>query len=109
MAAGDPPQRAPTMMASYWLVICHPSHESAVPAVRMTGAAPAGIGEVPYLRPYLPLLVLGAGGVGGRLGPAPEPELGQDVADVVLHGLAADVEAVGDLRVRETMAEEGEH
>ena len=49
------------------------------------------------------------GGVGGGLGPAAQAELGQDVADVVLDGLAADEEAVGDLRVRQAVAEQVEH
>src|SRR5690242_3715186 len=41
-----------------------------------------------------------------RLAPGAQPELRQDVAHVVLDGLAADVEAVGDLRVRQAAAEE---
>src|SRR5215203_5003643 len=51
----------------------------------------------------------GARGVGRDLGPAPETELGQDVADVVLDGLGADEEAVGDLAVRQAVTEQLQH
>ena len=63
-----------------------------------------GIGEVPYSAAgFVP------GGVRGGLGPAAQAELGEDVADVVLDGLAADVEALGDLGVGQAVAEQVEH
>jgi hypothetical protein len=60
----------------------------------MPAAAPGSIGEVPYLdAEVLP------GRVGGRLGPVAQAELGQQVSDVVLDGLAGDVQPLGDLGV----------
>src|SRR5260221_3646406 len=63
------------------------------------------------MHPGAPLFgpLFGPGGVRGGLRPAPQAELREDVADVVLDGLATDEEAVGDLGVRETEAEELEH
>jgi hypothetical protein len=37
-----------------------------------------------------------SGGVGGRLGPVGHPGLGEDVADVVQHGVGADEQRLGD-------------
>ena len=42
---------------------------------------------------------------GGRLGPVPQTQLRQDPADVVLDGLARDVEPVGDLGIRQPRAD----
>src|SRR6266542_773738 len=50
-----------------------------------------------------------AGGVGGGLRPAAQAELGQDVADVVLDGLAAAEQALGDLEIGQPVADEIEH
>ena len=60
----------------------------------MGAAEPGSIGEIPYLGAE----VL-AGGVGGRLGPVAQAELGQQVADVVLDRLAGDEQPLGDLGV----------
>ncbi len=61
------------------------------------------IGELPYFR------WSGAGGVGGRLTPSAQAELGEDVADVVFDRLATDEQAIGDLRIGQAVAEQVEH
>ena len=50
-----------------------------------------------------------ADGVGGGLGPVAQVELGEDAAHVVRRRLAADVQALGDLGVRQPGAEEPQH
>src|SRR5919201_6410633 len=102
MAVGDPAQRAPTTIASYSAdMVClpcsgRPGHDDVIRPRGHRGGPLFGAWFLPD-------------GVGGGLGPAPEAELGEDVADVVLHGLPADVEPVGDLRVRQPEAEQREH
>jgi hypothetical protein len=67
----------------------------------MRAPAPGSIGEVPYLGAQLP-----PGGPGGRLGPVAQAELGQQVADVVLHRLAGDEQPLGDLGVGQPGADQ---
>src|SRR6266542_6920672 len=48
-------------------------------------------------------------GVGSGFGPVAKLELPEDVSDVRCHGLGADVQARGDLRVGQALAQEPEH
>ena len=60
-----------------------------------------GIGELPYLSAESRRTAYAGG-----LGTVAEPQLRQDVADVVLDRLAADEESLGDLRVGQSLAEQ---
>src|SRR5215208_5302491 len=57
----------------------------------------------------LPVLTPPPHGVGRRLGPAAQPELGDDARHVVLRCAPADVEPAGDVRVRHPRREQLEH
>src|SRR5580658_11019471 len=48
-------------------------------------------------------------GPGGRLGPVPDAELGEDVGDVTFDGVHADPEDRGHLRVRLARGQQGQH
>lgn len=50
-----------------------------------------------------------ARGHGGRLGPASYAELAEHVCDMMLDGLAAEIETVGDAGVGQALAEERQH
>ena len=103
IAVGAPAQRAPTTIASYgWFIIdllVVVDGVNDAPTARRRGS----------VRSPIPRLVSCRGRVGRGLGPAAQGELGEDVADVVLDRLAADVQPFGDLRVGQAVAEEGEH
>src|SRR5688572_15941015 len=93
MAVGDPAQRPPTTIASYFFAI-RPSPSTAT--TRMRSAAPCEHRGPPLFRCWLSLR---AYCIGCGLSPASQLQLREDVPDVVLDGLAADEKPIADLGI----------